>query len=232
MYACVCPRVKIAEPCVRGATPTSAQMSRISSARRPSGRRLSTAIRLRMMSFSSLSNARCTSARRCGSTRPPLLVERRVLLEHGLLDGLRRILALELVLDLRRAVELGAVGGADLSSRPWSTCGSSSSLFSLPAFAASSRWAAHSFLISSCAISSASSSSASVISFAPASTIRIASSVPATIRSSSDSARSTSAGLTTNLPSSLPMRTAAICVGNGMSDRASAAEAPFIARMS
>ena len=41
-----------------------------------------------------------------------------------------------------------------------------------------------------------------------------------------------SAGLTTNLPSSFPIRTAPTCVGNGMSETASAAEAPFIARMS
>ena len=57
MNAWVWPRVKITEPCVRGATPTSIQMSRISSVPRPSGRFLSTAMRRRMMSFSSLSNA-------------------------------------------------------------------------------------------------------------------------------------------------------------------------------
>ncbi len=42
--ACVWPRVKSAEPCVRGATETSDVIGRISSAERPSGRRLSTAI--------------------------------------------------------------------------------------------------------------------------------------------------------------------------------------------
>ena len=56
--------------------------------------------------------------------------------------------------------------------------------------------------------------------------------MPATIRSSSDSGISASSGLTTNLPSILPMRTAPTWVGKGMSDTASAAEAPFIARMS
>ena len=61
----------------------------------------------------------------------------------------------------------------------------STTVFSLPAFSASSRWAAHSFLMLSCAMSSASRISASGISLAPASTIRIASSVPATIRSRS-----------------------------------------------
>ncbi len=57
--ACVCPRVKIAEPWARGSTPASIQMSRISSVPRPSGRFLSTAIRWRMIVFSSLSNASC-----------------------------------------------------------------------------------------------------------------------------------------------------------------------------
>ena len=67
---------------------------------------------------------------------------------------------------------------------------------------------------------------------APASTIRIASSVPATIRSRSSSSWSSSAGLTTKSPSSLPTRTAPTCLATGMSEIASAAEAPFIARMS
>ena len=62
--ACVWPRVKIAEPCVRGAIPTSTQMSRSSPAARPSGRFFSTAMRLRTMSFSSLSKAICTCERR------------------------------------------------------------------------------------------------------------------------------------------------------------------------
>jgi hypothetical protein len=48
---CVCPRVKIAEPCVRGLTVTSHQIGLISSAERPSGRRLSTAIFLRTRSL-------------------------------------------------------------------------------------------------------------------------------------------------------------------------------------
>ncbi len=61
--ACVWPRVNRAEPCVRGATFTSIEIGRISSAARPSGRFLSTAMRRRMMSFSSLSNAICAAAR-------------------------------------------------------------------------------------------------------------------------------------------------------------------------
>ena len=41
---CVWPRVKRPEPCVRGDDATSHVIGRISSAPRPSGRRLSTAI--------------------------------------------------------------------------------------------------------------------------------------------------------------------------------------------
>ena len=42
--AWVWPRVKRPEPCVRGVTPTSAAIARISFAARPSGRRFSIAI--------------------------------------------------------------------------------------------------------------------------------------------------------------------------------------------
>ena len=82
-------------------------------------------------------------------------------------------------------------------------------------------------------MSSASRISASEISLAPASTMRMASSVPETTRSSGLSSIHSSSGLTTKLPSSSwPMRTAPTGNGNGMSDTISAALAPFIARMS
>ncbi len=135
--------------------------------------------------------------------------------------ALRRVLALELVLDLRGLVERRAVRGADLVEqllgRP---SGVSNAFFSLPTFSASSRCSAQSFLISAWAMSSASRISASEISFAPASTIRIASSEPATTRSRSElfsrpssPSRSSSLGLTTKLPSILPMRTAPTGLG-------------------
>ena len=41
-----------------------------------------------------------------------------------------------------------------------------------------------------------------------------------------------SVGLTTKLPSTLPMRTAPTGVGNGMLETIRAADAPFMARMS
>ena len=48
---CVWPRWKSAEPCVRGLTPTSHSIGRISSGSRPSGRFFSTAIFLRTISL-------------------------------------------------------------------------------------------------------------------------------------------------------------------------------------
>ena len=67
---------------------------------------------------------------------------------------------------------------------------------------------------------------------APHSTIRIASSEPETIRSISSSSSDSSSGLTTKSPSSLPIRTAPTYLATGTGEIASAAEAPFIARMS
>ena len=82
-------------------------------------------------------------------------------------------------------------------------------------------------------MSSASRITASVTSLAPASTMRMASSLPATIRSSGLSSRDSSSGLTTKPPSSSwEMRTAPTGIGNGMSEIISAALVPFIARMS
>ena len=81
-------------------------------------------------------------------------------------------------------------------------------------------------------MSSASRISASGTSLAPASTIRMASSVPDTTRSMSAVRSSSSVGLTTKLPSTLPMRTAPTGIGKGMLETISAAEAPFMARMS
>ena len=59
LIAWVWPRVKSAEPCVRGATPTSIEIGRISRSPRPSGRFLWMAMRSRMIDFSILSKASC-----------------------------------------------------------------------------------------------------------------------------------------------------------------------------
>ena len=67
---------------------------------------------------------------------------------------------------------------------------------------------------------------------APASTIEIASGVPATIRSSSDSSLSCSVGLMMNSSPIRPIRTAPTGPSKGSSDSISAAEAPLMQRMS
>ena len=64
--------------------------------------------------------------------------------------------------------------------------------------------------------------------FAPASTIMIASRVPATIRSSSESFIWLKVGLTTNSPSIRPTRTEAIGPLNGISLIVSAADAAIV----
>src|SRR3954469_8603456 len=82
-------------------------------------------------------------------------------------------------------------------------------------------------------MSSASRISCSETSWAPASTIRIASLVPATTRSSFGLSSVSSGGLTMKLPSSSwPTRTAPTGCCTGMSEIWIAADAPFIARMS
>ena len=67
---------------------------------------------------------------------------------------------------------------------------------------------------------------------APASTIMIASRVPETMRSRSDSASSDIVGLTTNSPFIRPMRTAPIGPRNGISLIVSAADAAMVPRTS
>ena len=67
---------------------------------------------------------------------------------------------------------------------------------------------------------------------APASTIMMASRVPETTRSSSDSASWLYVGLSTNSPSMRPTRTAAMGPWNGISLMVSAADAAIVPMMS
>ena len=194
---------------------TSVSIGRISSWARPSGRFLSTAIAL---------------ADRC----PSRAWRRRALtsaarLRVGLVVAARRRELGERPPPRPRRSRPGARAsrGSGSPRRAWrrtrtricsssasSTSGASTSTFSLPAFSRSSSIAATSFLISPWAMSSASSTSASLTPSAPHSTIRIASSEPETIRSISSSSSASSSGLTTKSPSSLPIRTAPTYFGD------------------
>ena len=96
-------------------------------------------MRSRMIVFSRRSNASC--ARWRYSAYVVGLGVAGVLLEDGLLDGLRRVLAGELVLDRGGLVELLRRGSRRSGRRgPRRSAGARSTSFSLPAFSASSRW--------------------------------------------------------------------------------------------
>ena len=230
--ACVWPRVKSAEPCVRGAIPTSieivadlvglAAVGALLVDRDPRADRvLLELVEGELHRLAALDATRCRRPRSRRPRRPP---PRPSWSRPG-----ARACPRPGWPSFSASPNLSLISPSSFSS----TCGTSTSAFSLPAFFCSSRCASHSFLISPWAMSSASRISASVTSLAPASTIRMASSVPATIRSSSPSSSDSSSGLTTNAPSSsLPMRTAPTGIGNGMSEIISAALAPFMARMS
>ena len=101
-----------------------------------------------------------------------------------------------------------------------------------PARATSSFCARASRLHSAWPKAIASSIVSSGTSLAPDSTMSTASSVPAMMRSRVEVARSAAVGLATSRPSTWPTRTAPTGPPNGMPERQSAAEPPFIARTS
>ena len=106
------------------------------------------------------------------------------------------------------------------------------SAFSFPTSFVTSLINLHMPFISSCANIMASSISISGTSFAPASTIIIASSVPATVRSMSDSALCSVAGFMINSPLILPTLTEPVGPSQGMSEIDNATEDPIIAAIS
>ena len=67
---CVSPRLKIAEPCARFSTPTSAESGRMSVAERPSSRMPSSITRLRMTFFCSCFHAGPNSPARAAASSP------------------------------------------------------------------------------------------------------------------------------------------------------------------
>ena len=88
------------------------------------------------------------------------------------------------------------------------------------------------FFISSCANMIASRMVSSGTSFAPASTIMIASFVPDTTRCILLCSLCASDGLTTNCPSTMPISTDPVGPSQGISDIASATDEPIIAAIS
>ena len=106
------------------------------------------------------------------------------------------------------------------------------SIFGSPISAIISSWKATSSLIASCPNIRASNISSSLTSFAPASTMLIASFVPATVRSISLSSTCSVVGLITNSPFTLPTLTAATGPSNGISEIDVAKDEPNSAAIS
>ena len=113
-----------------------------------------------------------------------------------------------------------------------SDCTPASCHLGLPTLARRSSCAWQSVLIAACAASNACSMTSSDTSLAPASTIVMASIVPHTIRSRSESSICVISGLTLICPSMRPMRTAPTGPKKGSGEMVSAAEAPLMASVS
>ena len=105
-------------------------------------------------------------------------------------------------------------------------------IFGLAATAISSRWKPIMAWFVSCPSLTALTMTSSGTSFAPASTIAMASPVPATTRSSLLSSNCANVGLTTSSPSTYPSLVAATGPSNGISDRHRAEDAPMMPRTS
>ena len=105
-------------------------------------------------------------------------------------------------------------------------------IFFLPTSACISRISSTISPLTSWASRSASTITSSETSLDPASTIMMASAIPATIRSSRLSSCSAYVGLTTSSSSMRPIRHAPIGSSYGMSEMVRAADAPMIPRMS
>ena len=142
-------------------------------------------MRSRMIRFSSASNAVEKAADSSG-----VGVVAEDLLGGGGPDGGDLVAAGQLGLLAGGLGQVLAGGLLDLGEQLLVDGDGVTSHFGLPAFLTSSIWASQRRRISSWAIWSASSIVSSSTSLAPASTIEMASAVPATIRSSSDSSDS------------------------------------------
>ena len=233
LSACVWPRVKSAEPWVRGVTPTSIEMSRISSAARPSGRFFWTAIRSRMIAFSSLSNASCAAARRSRVAVALGIAGRaasRIAASTALVASWRSSLSSTCV----AASSAAPCERADRLEQPGVDLRDDDLELGLAD------------LLGELALERAELLDLAVGDVERVEDLRLGDLARAgldhqdrllgagddQVEVAASPSRSSSRGLTTKLPSILPIRTAPTGVGSGMSEIISAAEAPFIARMS
>ena len=186
---CVSPRVNKADPCVLGSNPGLQSIERISVVFLPSKRLLSSMIIRRISCFSifeiypltflvraSISACTSSGSASCNALRTVSRNDFANSMRCSLIESLRIC-----------SLMSGAAMAFTAKSRASSSSTTSNSLFVLPASSRNCNCNALSCLIVACANSNAAMKSSSEISFELPSTIMMASSVPATIISISDS---------------------------------------------
>ena len=223
--AWVCPRVNSAEPCVRGSSPTSQVMGRISVMPRPSNRFCSFRIMARTSSFSrscriTLMNDSASgySSANCSITCSLICFSA---VRRSLFSGMRTA-----------SLMPGKAISFTFSSRPSGTCDGTSSRLTTFSSPANSNCKSTNFLMVSWAKSIAANRSSSLTSLASPSTIMMDSLEPATTNSRSASSYWGMVGLMTKSPFSLATRTVAMGPSNGILEMVKAAEAPKPAKTS
>ncbi len=220
----VCPLWKSPEPCTLGRRPTSQYRGLISSSALPSGRMCSLVIIMRTTDFSRESTIYEISSGADSSAYSSM--------KCALMEAFASsILASRDSLSGFLTASISICSPKALTSAAFSDAGSKflNSSLPVPAAATISSWNAIIFFICSWPKRIASSMSASLTSLAPASTIRMASLVPATTTDISEAFCSSIPGLMTNLPSTLPTLTPPIGPWKGVGETDSAIDAPFMA---
>ena len=229
----VWPLVNNAEPWVLSKISTLEESGLISFTARPSGRILSFVI-----------NLLTSSARICSRTISTYFLFSSISCNDNFSSfsnislKCSRVFSLTASIAASRAnfswVEIAGINSGSANSRILFSNSSgilnkSGTIFSLPMAFWISSWNSHKRLISSWANNNASSISSSLTCLAPASTMLIAFLVPATVKLISEFSNSSTVGLRTNFPLTLPTTTPAIGPWKGISDIVKAILEPSIA---
>ena len=222
---CVSPLINKAEPCVLGSIPTLHMIFLISSGLRPSALKFFSKIMFRTSVFSIPSNTLAISLDISFSpTFRTSIISLRILLSASCLLNLSGIVTAPFIFSKERF--------ETAFSNSLLITGGATGLLFFPISFINCFWISTIRFISLCAISIASSNIDSLISSPPPSTMRTASSVPATTRLKSHSSVSLRSGFTTKELSIIPTLTAPTIPSNGISDTPRAADIPTIPRTS
>ena len=216
--ACVWPRVNSAEPCVRGSHPTSQVIGRTVSRSRPSTRSPADSTRSRIVLYSISSMTVTISRSLSGNSSASFstivcLMALSACVRSAFTANVNASETLSSASSLTRATR--STGGSALTHSILGCCiaSTTSSLMSSRS------------LMPLCATSNALTTSASVSSSAPPSTMTIDSREPETVRSKSENSSCWKVGFRIHAPSTRPTRTAAIGPFQGTLDSDSAADA-------